>query len=226
MVRREVPTDAGLRLSFCTFVCLLLACQTPPPNTSQKDSDEIDVESKKVVDPLKVAAANKVFRQVDVSKKAHQGVVYGNYSLGSGAIRSQRELEAFLARLQTGKPVYSAPNLQSALTELGIDFEHEALLLLRHTEAMSVERHVGAPSLALSTTPEVGRARKTLTLTIEDPRPAMMANVPQTEAQYCFPVVVDTSQVDMAVFEVEGNVVFAVDFDGASPQFEEQGGRK
>ncbi len=223
MACREVPTDGAPRLFFCTIVCLLLACQTPPPDTAQKDSEEPVLESKKAADPRKVAAAKKVFRQVEVSKKAHEGVVYGNYDFGSGAIRSQRELEVFLARLRTGKPVYSAPNLQSALTELGIDFDHEALLLLRHTEVMSVERHLGTASLTSSTTPEVGKVRKTLTLTIEDPQPAIMATVPQAEAQYCFPVVVDTKQVDMVVLEVEGNIVFAVDFDGASPQFEERG---
>ncbi len=213
---------------FCPIVCLLLACQTPPPDTSQKDSDEIAVHVKKTLDPRKVAAAKKVFRQVPMPSKdpGRHGYGYGNYSFSSGAIRTQAEFDDFLGRLESGKDTYSSPKLHAALKDLVLDFDRKALLLLRHwVGSGSTIVRFGTPSLSLSTTPEMGWSRKVLTLRIDLPESRELMGTAD-EAQYCFPVVVDTSQVDMVVLEVEGNVVFAVDFDGALPQFEEHDRRK
>ncbi len=214
-------SDAGLRLSFCTIVCLLLACQTPP-DAPQNKSDEIDVDAKKTLDPRKVAAAKKVFRQVLMPSKApgRHGHGYGNYSFSSGAIRSQVELDDFLGRLESEESTYSFPKLVSPLKDLAIDFDDEVLLLLRHGEGSSSKVvRFGTPSLSLSA--EIPKSRKVLTLRIDAPNPPPFTSMNTARAQYCFPVVVDTKLVDMAVLEVEGNVVFAVDFDGALPQFEE-----
>ncbi len=219
--RGEVVVDQ----LFCAIVCLLLACQTRPLDASQMNSDAIDVDVKETLDPKKVAAAKKVFRQVPMPSKdpGRHGVGYGNYSFSSGAIRTQAEFDYFLGQLESGKHTYSSPKLHAALKDLVLDFDKEALLLLRHwVGSGSTIVRFGTPSLSLSTTPEMGRSRKILTLRIDLPKSRELMGTAD-EAQYCFPVVVDTDQVDMVVLEVEGSIVFAVDFDGALPQFEERG---
>ncbi len=189
---------------FCAIVCLLLACQTPAPNTSQKDSDEIAVESKKVVDPLKVAAANKAFRQIPMPERSGCGV---------GTTRAIRSEAAFVELLRVSPSGFRMEAFHSALKNAKIDFEQQTLLLLRylaggggtlvHFGPASLFEHRGSGMPAV------------LTFRISTGSSGMIGIA--SVIPYCYAVVVDRSLADMVVLHVDDEAVFAMALDELLP---------
>ncbi len=206
MTLSEARGEAAVDWLCCAIVCLLLACQTPPANTPQKDSDEIDVESKKEVDPRKVAAANKAFRRIPIPER-----------LGCGIERTQAiRSDAALADLLRATSGYEMGDFQSRLEGASISFERETLLLLQYNASGGdIRVRFGVPSLFKSLWPSWPSIPRVLTLHISAVSSGMAGSA--THVLYCYAVVVDRSLVDMVVLNVNDEAVFAMAFDELSP---------
>ncbi len=111
-------------------------------------------------------------------------------------------VRAFLAEVASRSPYFKAiPKYLTALDEAKIDFPKEVLVLLRHTEgSISTQMQQGPTTLSPSSD---AKPLRNLTFRLRD------------ETYRDYPVVVDTSLVDIVSLEVDGQETYSVNLSKA-----------
>ena len=69
----------------------------------------------------------------------------GYYAFGTQVIRSQQELDAFLKKVAAGKNWKDWAVFEKGIADANVDFSHQSLLLIRHTECTRRLSFVSAP---------------------------------------------------------------------------------
>ncbi|MBL4635796.1 MAG: energy transducer TonB [Kofleriaceae bacterium] len=129
-------------------------------------------------------------------------------------IRTRKELDAFIeAEVASRSPFSKAiPRFLTALGEAQIDFSKEVLVLLRYTEPyISTKVRQGPTTLSLASQ---GKPLRNLRFRLQRNQPMAVADA---VAEYCYPVIVDTTLVDTVSLEVDGQESYSVNLSKAPP---------
>ncbi len=183
-----------------SLLLALVGCLTGTASTANENAAEPP--------PIEVEAAQKVVRSI-----ALPGRHVGCDKFRNGVVRDKSALAREFAAMkeEPGDP------FRSAIEAAHLDFETEALVLLRHTEGrLGGGIRFGEPSLFRS---KGSDPRSVLTLRIEsderDPQVASQTAV----VEHCYAVAVKTVEVDMVILSSNQQVVFATTLGSSSPTY-------